>query len=107
MGRSRYAVQAMIQEHFGMATAEMAAAGVLVFAHDSGGSPEVLGHQRALLWETEQDAIERIATLARDRDAIDGVRARLRRHSQAFAVSAFVDQFRSIVRSAGETPDLP
>ena len=33
MGRSRYGIQAMENEHFGMATAEMTRAGCLVFAH--------------------------------------------------------------------------
>ena len=47
MGRSRYGIQAMENEHFGMATAEMTRAGCLVFAHDSGGSPEVLNDESA------------------------------------------------------------
>ena len=48
MGRSRYGIQAMENEHFGMATAEMTRAGCLVFAHDSGGSPEVLNNERRI-----------------------------------------------------------
>ncbi|HWI18161.1 MAG TPA: glycosyltransferase, partial [Vicinamibacterales bacterium] len=50
MRRSRFGIHAMVGEHFGMATAEMARAGCLVFAHNSGGTPEVLNHDSALLW---------------------------------------------------------
>ena len=49
MRRSRYGVHAMIGEHFGMATAEMSRAGCIVFAHNSGGSPEVLNRDQRLL----------------------------------------------------------
>ena len=37
IGESRYALQAMVDEHFGMAAAEMTRGGCLVFAHRSGG----------------------------------------------------------------------
>ena len=61
----------MENEHFGMATAEMTRAGMLVFAHDSGGSPEVLNDERALLWSSEGEAVRKIAQRARRRSARD------------------------------------
>ena len=60
MGRSRYGVQAMEGEHFGMATAEMARAGCLVFPHRSGGSVEVVNGAPELLWDSEDEAVARI-----------------------------------------------
>lgn len=96
MGASRYGLQAMEDEHFGMATAEMARAGCLVFAHDSGGSPEVLGDP-ALLWKTEDDAVRRIGALVRDAVARDAVRWRVRTQARAFTTGRFSDEMRALV----------
>jgi glycosyltransferase involved in cell wall biosynthesis len=100
MRRSRYGIQAMKDEHFGMATAEMAAAGCLVFAHDSGGSPEVLNHERELLWTTEDDAVEKISAI----NSAAALALRLRAHARTFSTDAFVERFLGIVDSkAGHT----
>lgn len=99
MRRSRYGIHAMVGEHFGMATAEMARAGCLVFAHDSGGTPEVLNHDPALLWSDEAEAVGRIAAvMASSRSA--EMSAALRRHASQFSTDAFVDRFRAIVSGA-------
>ena len=95
MGRSRYGIQAMENEHFGMATAEMIRAGCIVLAHRSGGSPEVLNNEDSVLWTTEDEAVEKFAGL----DAAS-LRQRLRRHAQSFSVERFVDQFRTIVATS-------
>ena len=98
IGESRYAVQAMVGEHFGMATAELAKGGCLVFAHDSGGSPEVLGQQE-LLWRTADDAVARITNLARDAAQRDVVRAQLRRHANAFTTERFCAELRQLAEA--------
>ena len=90
MGRTRYGLQAMEGEHFGMATAEMTRAGCLVFAHNSGGTPEVLNNESALLWETEGEAVKKIVNLRH----VDPLRARLKTHADQFSPEHFVDQFR-------------
>jgi glycosyltransferase involved in cell wall biosynthesis len=95
IGGCRYAVQAMIGEHFGMATAELAKGGCLVFAHDSGGSPEVLGDP-ALLWSTEEDAVSRIAVIVGDENACDQARRRLQQHSRGFSTDRFCSELRQL-----------
>ena len=103
MGRSKYGIHAMIDEHFGMAVAEMARAGCMVFAHDSGGVPEVLGGERAVLWSTEDDAVSLIAASRGEE-----VAARLREHAAAFSPQAFTARFLKIVdqtMSGGGIPD--
>jgi len=98
MGRSRYGIQAMVDEHFGMATAEMTRAGCLVFAHCSGGTQEVLNQEDALLWTTEADAVTRIAELARDSpERIDALRSRLRQNADTFSTASFIERFGAIV----------
>jgi len=101
IGECRYALQPAIDEHFGMATAEMARGGCLPFAHDSGGSPEVLGGQHALLWQTDDEAVARIGAVARDPSLRQALRSALRRHTRRFSVERFVDEFRTIVREWG------
>ncbi len=93
MRRSRYGIHAMVDEHFGMATAEMARAGCLVFAHSSGASPEVLNHESALLWTTEDEAVDRIASIAEP----ERLSAELREYSQKFSPAAFASHFRSLI----------
>lgn len=101
MGHSQFAIQAMVDEHFGMATAELARAGCLVFAHDSGGTREVLNGAPELLWRTEAEAVDRI--LAAKADTSE----RLRAAAERFSSATFVERFLEIVRratSGGGTP---
>lgn len=100
MGRSRYGIQAMEGEHFGMATAELTRAGCLVFAHNSGGSPEVLNQQDALLWSTENDAVERIVAIASDHSAGAQRSAALRQHARQFSTERFEDSLRTLISHA-------
>lgn len=99
MGRCRYGIQAMEYEHFGMASAEMARAGCLVFPHASGGSVEVVDHDERLLWRTEDDAVARIGAVARDGAARDAIRWRLQNHAATFSTERFVDEFHDIIRN--------
>ena len=96
MGRTRYGLQAMENEHFGMATAEMTRAGCLVFAHNSGGTPEVLNHEAALLWESEGEAVKKIVNLRQ----VEALRARLKQHAGGFSTETFIERFRNIVAAA-------
>jgi len=106
IGQCRYGLQAMVEEHFGMATAELARGGCLVFPHDSGGSPEVVNGEAALLWKTEDDAVTRISGMARDAARRDAVRWRLRNHARSFSTEAFEERIRAIVAewASGELP---
>jgi glycosyltransferase involved in cell wall biosynthesis len=100
MGRSRYGIQAMTGEHFGMATAEMTRAGCLVFAHNSGGSPEVLDHRDALLWSGEQDAVEKVVAMASGKHSPGQLSADLREHARTFSTETFSDNLDRLVARA-------
>lgn len=97
IGECRYGLQAMEDEHFGMATAELAKGGCLVFAHNSGGTPEVLGDP-ALLWTTEDEAVSRISALARDGVMRDSVMWRMRAHARAFTTGRFSEELRELTK---------
>lgn len=100
MGQSRYGLQAMAEEHFGMATAEMLRAGCLVFPHRSGGSPEVVGDDERLLWTSEDEAVTRITEVAGDANLRNDVRWRMRKHASEFSTDRFVAQTLAIVETA-------
>lgn len=95
IGRSRYGIQAMEGEHFGMATAEMTRAGCLVFAHNSGGSPEVLNHRASLLWTSVEEAIDRIVAVTASNPS--GLSDALRAHARKFSPEMFAAHLRRIV----------
>jgi glycosyltransferase involved in cell wall biosynthesis len=98
MARSRYGIQAMANEHFGMATAEMTRAGCLVFAHNSGGSPEVLNNEPALLWNDDEEAVRKICDLARRTgEDLHRQRSTLRLHAERFSTDTFQTRIREIV----------
>jgi glycosyltransferase involved in cell wall biosynthesis len=106
IAESRYGLQAMEDEHFGMATAEMARGGCLVFPHDSGGAREAVGGEAALLWRTEDEAVARITALAADARLRDAVRSRLQANAAAFSPEQFVERFRRIVDAWPEAARL-
>lgn len=101
MGRCRYGVHAMEDEHFGMATAEMVRAGCLVLAHRSGGSIEVVDGASELLWVNQDEAVARASALSRDAALRELLRARLRRHEPQFSTERFVQNIRAIVAERG------
>ena len=94
MQRSRYGLHAMENEHFGMAPAEMARAGCVVFGHDSGGLVEVLDECTEVLWRTPEDAVARIARVLRDDALGHALSARLAEHAAKFSVERFSEQLR-------------
>ncbi|HYE86052.1 MAG TPA: glycosyltransferase family 4 protein [Vicinamibacterales bacterium] len=104
MGRSRYGIQAMENEHFGMATAEMTRAGCLVFAHRSGGSPEVLNQEDALLWSSPDEAVRKIRDIAAA--DVEPLRAGLRAHAAQFSTESFTTRFRSLLLEPNIGPDI-
>jgi glycosyltransferase involved in cell wall biosynthesis len=101
MRQSRYAIHAMENEHFGMAAAEMARAGCIVFVHDSGGQVEAVGGAPEVLWRTADEAVSRIRAVALSSRAEQGaLSARLSTHAARFSSERFVREFRDIVDAA-------
>ncbi len=84
---NKYGLNLKPEEHFGMSVAEYVAAGMVTFAHDSGGQREILDGREDRLFGSVQGAIDRIASAAdaddppalpRDRFASDRFRQGIR-----------------------------
>jgi glycosyltransferase involved in cell wall biosynthesis len=103
MARSRYGLHAMVDEHFGMAVAEMARAGCVVFTHDSGGQREIVEDPR-LLYDSEDDAVRKIEAVLADRALQVRLQSSLRERSERFSTGCFMASVRRIVE---EWPSRP
>jgi glycosyltransferase involved in cell wall biosynthesis len=88
----RYGLNCKPEEHFGMAVAEYAAAGMVTFAPDSGGQREILDGRADRLFDSTDGAIETVAaaieagarpTLPRDRYASERFHTAVRDHVAA------------------------
>lgn len=96
MARHRYGIHGMVDEHFGMAVAEMARAGCVVFAHDSGGQREIVADDR-LLHASDDDAVRKIERVLADRSTQARLREQLRARSERFSAESFMASVRALV----------
>lgn len=97
LARSRYGIHATPDEHFGMAPAEMARSGCIVFVPDSGGQVEVAGADPRLTWSSIDDAVAKISAVLADEALQSELHAKLVAHSERFSYGRFRDQVRAIV----------
>lgn len=97
VGRCRFGLHPMVDEHFGIAAAEMVRAGCVVFVHASGGPAEIVGAQPALMFASAEEAVERICAVLES----DAEQVRLRDYlaacGDAFDEERFMDGIRAIV----------
>ncbi len=98
---SRYGIHGMTEEHFGMAPAEMVAAGCIVFMPGTGGQQEILDGNARLLYASEEDAVEKIDAMLESSPLQDSTRAAIAAKGAALGVEAFSARFRAIVDEIG------
>lgn len=99
MASYRYGIHGMAEEHFGMAPAELARAGAIVWVPGGGGQMEIVGHDPALMFSSDDDAFETITrTLADDREQ-QRLRESLAATTEQFSTANFMRQVRDIVNT--------
>ncbi len=103
MAGCRFGIHGMRDEHFGMAVAELVCAGTIPFAHHSGGPIEILGGDRRLLYDSDDDAVERIGRVLADETSIEPLRAALSARASQLSSGTFIRNFRSIVAGMAST----
>jgi glycosyltransferase involved in cell wall biosynthesis len=99
---SRYGLHTMIEEHFGIAIAEMVRAGCIVFVSDSGGQVEIVHHEQALRYKTDEQAVELICAVLDDEEKQQNLRQSLSAHAQMFTEESFMKNLREIVSDFAE-----
>ena len=102
MASHRYGIHGMREEHFGMAPAELARAGAVVWVPQGGGQMEIVGNEPALMYESDTDAVSKITRTLADPAEQQRLRTLLAGVSEQFSTTHFMRQVREIV--SGFTP---
>ncbi|MDP2054513.1 MAG: glycosyltransferase [Acidobacteriota bacterium] len=104
IGRTRYGIHGMRDEHFGMAAAEMVEGGCITFVPDSGGQVEIVGGDARLVYASPDEAVAKIGAVLANAQLQDGLRAMLRQRQGAFSVDRFMAVIRDTVDSRPHRP---
>ena len=97
MASCRYGVHGMREEHFGMAPAEMARAGAIVWVPRGGGQMEIVGREPTLMYESDDDAVQKIVATLASASEQQRLRQGLAVVSEQFSTTTFMQQVRTIV----------
>lgn len=97
MASHKYGIHGMREEHFGMAPAELARAGVIVWVPRGGGQMEIVGHEAALMYATDDEAVANITRVMDSAAEQARLREWLASTSAQFSTTQFVRQVRDIV----------
>ncbi len=101
MASHRYGLHGMREEHFGMAPAEMARAGVVVWVSNGGGQTEIVGDEPALRFDSEDEAVRKIGAVLTDPAEQERLRCRLAERAELFSTDRFVREVRDVVAHFG------
>jgi glycosyltransferase involved in cell wall biosynthesis len=88
LARHRYGLHAMRDEHFGIAVAEMVAAGCIPFVPEEGGQTEIVDHP-ALIYRDRDDAVARILAVRDDPARQEELRRHLAARRDRFSTERF------------------
>jgi glycosyltransferase involved in cell wall biosynthesis len=97
MATTRYGIHGMREEHFGMAPAELARAGCIVWVPKGGGQMEIVGGEPALMYDSEEEAEATIVRVMSDAAEQERLRTLLATSSERFSTEHFVQRVRGIV----------
>ena len=87
----------MREEHFGMAAAELARAGAIVWVPRGGGQMEIVGREPALMYEMDDDAVQKISSTLTNTAEQQRLRALLATTCEQFSTEHFMRQVRDVV----------
>ena len=97
LARHRYGLSGCRHEAFGMAVAELAAAGAVVWVPRGGGQVEIVGEE-ALIYEDERDAARKIVGVLADPAEQASLSRHLALRAALFSTSRFVEEAGAIAR---------
>ena len=98
VGACRYGLHTMLEEHFGIAVAELVRAGCVVFVPGGGGQVEIVGSEPALLYPTDEMAIERICHVLEHEAEQTRLRELLAVRREDYSEQQFMNRLRILVR---------
>lgn len=101
MASHRYGIHGMREEHFGMAPAELARAGCIVWVPRGGGQMEIVGNEPSLMYQSDAEAVEKITRTMADEEEQQRLRTVLAA-SERFSTAHFMATVKEIVESFEE-----
>lgn len=93
----RYGLHLMLEEHFGIAPAELQRAGCLTFVHNSGGPVEIVDGDRDVLFDDDHEAVQKIARIIGDDAARNAALQRLGARAERYSEQTFMESIRQEV----------
>lgn len=97
----KYGLHGRINEHFGMAVAELLAGGTIPFVHDSGGQREIVGGSEQVVYSDVEDAVFKIESVLENTDGRH-IRNSLPDPEAMFGLERFRHNIRAVVSQAVE-----
>jgi glycosyltransferase involved in cell wall biosynthesis len=97
--QQRYGIHAMQNEHFGIAVAEMVRAGCITFVPNNGGQVDIVGKDPRLLYQTDDNAVEKIVHVLNSRRVQMELQQHLASRKHLFTAEKFMQQTRDVVRA--------
>lgn len=94
----RYGIHGNIDEHFGIAVAELTVGGCIVFAPNRCGQVEIVAHNERLLYESVEDGREKIISVLTSANEQQRLIEALKPQKTAFTTQKFMSQIRETAR---------
>lgn len=98
IAKHKFGISGRVDEFFGIATAEMAKAGCIVFVPNTGGQIEIVGNN-LLIYKNKQDAIEKISKVMADKNVQIELRKHLALNNKKFSTENFTKEIKEIVEN--------
>lgn len=97
VSRHRYGIHGMLDEHFGIAVAELIKAGCITFVPDSGGQVEIVGKNPNLLYQTDEEAVGKICHVLNHEHIQAELFEYIKNRKEMFTTEIFMQKIRDIV----------
>ena len=101
----RFGLHMMENEPFGIAVAEMLVAGCIPFAPNSGGQTEILDNHPELLFNDNEEAVAKIATMLSNETKQKNIIDVLGKQKNQFTLGSFQESLRKFVQSELSRPN--
>lgn len=89
VARQRYGIHGMLEEHFGLAIAEMVMAGCIPFVPNGGGQVEIVGRHENLVYHDDAEAVSKINAVLGDTGLQVRLHSFLARQKEKFTLARF------------------
>ena len=99
IAKHKYGILGCKNEAFGIAVAEMAKAGCIVFVPDGGGQTEIINNSQ-LIYKDEKDAVQKIINVLSNKNLQYSLQNHLFQRANLFSTERFIKDIKEITKNA-------